>query len=50
MESWDLYRYPGIRSDSDMATMSYSFRPFQSTNITPQAKSQFDLRETAKGV
>ena len=24
--TWDLFRYPGIRSDSDMLTMSYSFR------------------------
>ena len=26
--TWDLFRYPGIRSDSDMLTMSYSFRPW----------------------
>src|SRR3954452_9095200 len=24
--TWDLFRYPGIRSDSDMFTMGYSFR------------------------
>ena len=24
--TWDLFRYPGIRSDSDMLTMGYSFR------------------------
>ena len=28
--TWDLFRYPGVRSDSDMFTMSYSFRPWQS--------------------
>jgi monooxygenase len=26
--TWDLFRYPGIRSDSDMMTMCYSFRPW----------------------
>jgi len=31
--TWDLFRYPGIRSDSDMYTLGYSFKPW--TN--PQA-------------
>jgi cation diffusion facilitator CzcD-associated flavoprotein CzcO len=26
--TWDLFRYPGIRSDSDMFTMGYAFRPW----------------------
>jgi monooxygenase len=26
--TWDLFRYPGIRSDSDMHTFGYSFRPW----------------------
>jgi cation diffusion facilitator CzcD-associated flavoprotein CzcO len=26
--TWDLYRYPGIRSDSDMHTLGYSFKPW----------------------
>ena len=26
--TWDLFRYPGIRSDSDMHTLGYSFRPW----------------------
>ena len=34
--TWDLFRYPGIRSDSDMFTLGYSFRPW------PQAKSIAD--------
>src|ERR1700732_5118777 len=34
--TWDLFRYPGIRSDSDMLTMGYSFRPWTSPNtISP---------------
>src|SRR3954454_3222785 len=28
--TWDLFRYPGIRSDSDMYTLGYSFRPWRS--------------------
>jgi monooxygenase len=28
--TWDLFRYPGIRSDSDMFTFGYSFRPWHS--------------------
>ncbi len=27
--TWDLFRYPGIRSDSDMYTLGYSFRPWK---------------------
>ena len=26
--TWDLFRYPGIRSDSDMFTFGYPFRPW----------------------
>ena len=31
--TWDLFRYPGIRSDSDMLTMGYSFRPWTSSKV-----------------
>lgn len=27
--TWDLFRYPGIRSDSDMFTLGYSFKPWK---------------------
>lgn len=27
--TWDLFRYPGVRSDSDMFTFGYAFRPWQ---------------------
>jgi monooxygenase len=27
--TWDLFKYPGIRSDSDMHTLGYSFRPWE---------------------
>jgi len=33
--TWDLFRYPGIRSDSDMLTLGYPFRPW--TESTPLA-------------
>ena len=26
--TWDLFRYPGIRSDSDMFTLGYNFKPW----------------------
>ncbi|WP_336923482.1 flavin-containing monooxygenase [Aquipuribacter sp. SD81] len=28
--TWDLFRYPGVRSDSDMLTLGYPFRPWRS--------------------
>lgn len=28
--TWDLFRYPGIRSDSDMYTLGYSWKPWKS--------------------
>lgn len=47
--TWDLFRYPGIRSDSDMFTLGYSFKPW--TN--PKAIADGDairsyVRETAR--
>ncbi len=30
--TWDLFRYPGIRSDSDMYTLSYPFKPWTHGN------------------
>ena len=26
--TWDLFQYPGVRSDSDMYTLGYSFKPW----------------------
>ncbi len=31
--TWDLFRYPGVRSDSDMFTLGYSFRPWQDAQV-----------------
>src|SRR5271170_5317117 len=27
--TWDLFRYPGVRSDSDIVTLGFPFRPFR---------------------
>ena len=35
--TWDLFRYPGVRSDSDMFTLGYAFRPWTSTRPSPAA-------------
>ncbi len=29
--TWDLFRYPGVRSDSDMYTLGFPFRPWRGT-------------------
>ncbi|HEY1119821.1 MAG TPA: NAD(P)/FAD-dependent oxidoreductase, partial [Acidimicrobiales bacterium] len=31
--TWDLFRYPGVRSDSDMFTLGYPFRPWKSSRM-----------------
>jgi monooxygenase len=37
--TWDLFRYPGIRSDSDMFTFGYPFRPWASTAAIADGES-----------
>ena len=47
--TWDLFRYPGIRSDSDMFTLGYSFRPWQTNkSIAPGDSIKKYVTETAK--
>ena len=47
--TWDLFRYPGIRSDSDMYTLGYSFRPWTHAKAIADGPSILDyLRETAR--
>jgi monooxygenase len=47
--TWDLFRYPGIRSDSDMSTFGYAFRPWNdSTAIADGSSILRYLTETAK--
>jgi monooxygenase len=46
--TWDLFRYPGIRSDSDMYTLGFSFRPWTSPKAIADGGSILAyLRETA---
>ncbi len=46
--TWDLFRYPGVRSDSDMFTLGYTFRPWrQPEAIAGGAEILRYLRETA---
>ncbi len=35
--TWDLFRYPGIRSDSDLHTFGYEFKPWTSENAIADA-------------
>jgi cation diffusion facilitator CzcD-associated flavoprotein CzcO len=37
--TWDLFRYPGIRSDSDMFTFGYNFRPWSETRVLADGPS-----------
>ena len=46
--TWDLFRYPGVRSDSDMYTLGYSFRPWRKPNAIADGAAILDyIRETA---
>jgi monooxygenase len=46
--TWDLFRYPGIRSDSDMYTLGYSFRPWREAKSIADGPSILNyVRETA---
>jgi cation diffusion facilitator CzcD-associated flavoprotein CzcO len=47
--TWDLFRYPGIRSDSDMYTLGYSFRPWTSPQAIADGPAILTyLQETAE--
>ncbi len=46
--TWDLFRYPGVRSDSDMFTFSYPFRPWQGErSMADGADIRAYIRDTA---
>jgi monooxygenase len=46
--TWDLFRYPGIRSDSDMFTLGYPFRPWTNPKAIADGPSILAyIRETA---
>ena len=47
--TWDLFRYPGVRSDSDMYTLGYPFRPWRGAKAIADGPSILSyLRETAQ--
>ncbi len=47
--TWDLFRYPGIRSDSDMFTFGYRFKPWENPqSLSDGAHIREYLRETAE--
>lgn len=46
--TWDLFRYPGIRSDSDMYTLGYRFRPWRDPKAIADGPAILKyIRETA---
>ncbi|HEU4713018.1 MAG TPA: NAD(P)/FAD-dependent oxidoreductase [Pyrinomonadaceae bacterium] len=46
--TWDLFRYPGVRSDSDMYTLGYRFRPWRDNKAMADGPSILNyIRETA---
>jgi len=46
--TWDLFRYPGIRSDSDMYTLGYAFKPWRAAKAIADGPSIREyIRETA---
>jgi monooxygenase len=47
--TWDVFRYPGVRSDSDMYTLGYSFRPWADAKaITDGGSILAYIRDTAR--
>ena len=47
--TWDLFRYPGIRSDSDMHTLGFSFHPWTAAKAIADGPSIRDyVQETAE--
>ena len=47
--TWDLFRYPGIRSDSDMHTLGYSFKPWRNPKAIADGPSIREyIRESAR--
>ncbi|HRO03951.1 MAG TPA: NAD(P)/FAD-dependent oxidoreductase, partial [Terricaulis sp.] len=47
--TWDLFRYPGVRSDSDMFTLGYSFKPWKEEKAIADGPSIWKyVNETAQ--
>jgi cation diffusion facilitator CzcD-associated flavoprotein CzcO len=47
--TWDLFRYPGVRSDSDMYTLGYNFRPWRDPKAIADGTAILNyIRDTAR--
>src|SRR5579863_2739398 len=47
--TWDLFKYPGIRSDSDMYTLGFPFNPWKNPKAIADGPSILQyIRDTAK--
>jgi len=47
--TWDLFRYPGVRSDSDMFTLGYEFKPWRGNHAIAEGAEILDyVSETAR--
>ena len=47
--TWDLFRYPGVRSDSDMYTLGYSFKPWEEAKAIADGPSILKyVKDTAR--
>ncbi len=47
--TWDLFRYPGIRSDSDMYTLGYNFKPWNHPKVIADGETILDyIKEAAQ--
>jgi monooxygenase len=47
--TWDLFRYPGVRSDSDMYTLGYRFRPWRDAKAIADAPAILNyIHDTAR--
>ena len=46
--TWDLFRYPGIRSDSDMYTFGFSFRPWSGPGVADGPAIRAYVEQTVK--
>ena len=46
--TWDLFRYPGVRSDSDMFTLGYSFEPWTGDKAIADGPSILELHPRAR--
>lgn len=47
--TWDIHRYPGVRSDSEMYTYAYNFKPWTGTKVIADGHEILEyIRETAR--